>query len=75
MTGRTFRAIIGAIVILADLVVFVMNHLPGANGTWELRELAFHAAFFGLGILLIDGKLAAQAVNTVAPWLPFTRKK
>ncbi len=70
MTGRTFRAIVGVVVILADLAVFVSEHIFH-EGSWEMMQLAGHALFLFLGLLLIDATMAKQFITS----LPTLRKK
>ena len=63
--GRTFRAYIGFAIIIVDLAVFFDEHILKGQD-YELMQLAGHALFIGLGLLLIDRKLFSEFLAAVS---------
>jgi hypothetical protein len=74
MSGRTFRTVVGAIVILTDVAVFAVEKIVH-NEPYTMTGLATHGAFLILGLMLFDPKHGAELVKIVSAKLPFGKAK
>ena len=69
MTGRTLRTVTGTVVIVADVLTFIMNHVVHQT-SFELTELWFHVAFMVLGLMLIDPTHLMELAEKAAARIP-----
>lgn len=74
VSGRHGRAVLGSVIILADLGVFLNDHVRLHLPWTSWQEPAVHAGFFVAGLLLIDPQSAREVVMGVVSRLPFTKK-
>lgn len=76
--GRTIRTIVGVIVILADVGAFCVSNvvlpiMTRERATFEVKELALHAVFLGLGVLLFNKDTGLAIVDRILDKVPFGR--
>ena len=73
--GKTLVRTIGAVVMLADVAVFLTERLGVVLVThtvtpWSAREITGHAIILFIGYLLLDHDRALVAYNVVKDKLP-----
>lgn len=69
MRGIHLRAVVGTIVVLADLGVFVANHVF-LYSPFNKEELMMHGLMLVAGLMLIDREAAMQVLDKVKDKLP-----
>lgn len=73
MDGRRFRAVVGGICVVGDMISFTISSAIGTEVTWQ--AVVGHSVVLLIGLLLIDPALGKDVLARVLRKTPIRRDR